>query len=216
MITFKIILVLILSSLLILFNYNRTGTKKLYRIILSLTPRLRKYFFLLGKFIVTLKERIKKSDNARKFFIRMVIVILFVLQIAAFFAGQTADENMKNFVELLINKQMTLEEIEYEYKTFHVNKLSLFCSEIFMFSLLNYNFADKIFLTLTNKKIQMICFAFMGFFLIFYSPQESIAYETAIVILFASDFYSDKVRNLPPIGIKPVPLAYKKTNNLAA
>jgi len=216
MITFKIILVLILSSLLILFNYNRTRTKKLYRIILSLTPRLRKYFFKLGKFIVSLKERIKKSDNARKFFIRMVIVILFVLQIAAFFAGQTADENMKNFVELLINKQMTLEEIEYEYKTFHVNKLSLFCSEIFMFSLLNYNFADKIFLTLTNKKIQMICFALMGFFLIFYSPQESIAYETAIVILFTSDFYSDKVRNLPPIGIKPVPLAYKKTNNLAA
>ena len=216
MITFKIILVLFLSTILVLFNYNRKRTNTLYKIVIRLTPKMREYFFKVGNFIVTLKEKIKKSDNARKFFIRMIIAVLFILQIAAYFAGLTADEHKQDFIDLLLNKSMTLEQIEYEYKTFHVNFWTLFCTEIFMISLFNYNFADKIFLMLTKEKLRMFCFALLGFFFIFYSPENSIAYETAVVMLFASEFYSNKISNHPPIGIKPIPSEKIKTDKIAA
>lgn len=218
MVTVKIIMLLFLSFLLVICNLNIKEKRSFFSVLTAMLPFLKKTFLRTNKFWNVLKRKLKTNDSARKFYILIVVALMFSIQIVEYFTGEMVDENKYNIIDLTLKKVMEYDEILYQYEMFHVDKLHLIISEVIMFSLIlfNFRFANWLLIRLHNIKIRMICFAFIGIEMVFFNPQYIVFYETILILLYASNFYCRKeIAGVPPGGLV-LPILDKKQNLKAA
>lgn len=209
MIYFKLILLFALSALpffcascLRQKKNSSYGRRNFFSVIGRQMPRLNAVKIAIVKFLHRMYEGMKKSDNFRKFFTLVILLLMIGVQFVDFSAsqevarmaqdGQASGENGDLFIQIyapLMSRP-------------HATLLATFLSLSFFF----FKAADWILTILHNERKIFHFFAVLTLIILFASPRYIIIVEVMEMILMAAVIYPNKITSPEPKGRKDIPL----------
>lgn len=217
MIYFKIILAFLLSALpffYISFIRPKEKTSPVWRNMFTALgtqmPRLRAAKRAVGKFFHRLYEGMKKSDNFRKFFSLVTLLLMIAVQFIDFSAST---EIARGIREISQSDAETYGEIEKQLSHTiaiygplmskpHASVLAA-CLSLILFS---YTAADWLLTKLHNRRKFFFAIALLALIVLFLSPRYIIVTEVLEMILMAAFIYPNKIPSQDPKGRKPIPM----------
>lgn len=233
-ITLKVILAFLLTAIPFAFHLwvkpkqatsNKWGS--LYSVLSAYYPKFNTFKKKVRGWLSAFYERMKRSDNARKFFTRIFLIVLLLVQYVDFEAANAANLLSNEFVQgkasaagkiknaadlsLLDNMFDSGEEIaDYFYPFQTPIFLSVGC--LLVVSLMSfYRISDKVLSFLHGNNMafflvaQTVIFVMAG-----HCGQYLCAAETVFVILMAAAVYPDKTGEGVPGGRKEIEYSKKE------
>lgn len=213
MIYLKIILAVIISSLPYIYQYyvrprkdSSSKWRNIYTTIGSQFPRLRLLKETIGNLFHRIYEGMKKSDNFRKFFTLVTLIIMIVVQFVDFNASTTVarmvQEGAKDTTETMRMATIYAPLMSRPYATLLAAALSM--------TLFNYSLANLILTRLHNSR-KLFCFvAVTSLAAMFPSPRYFVVTEMLAIALMAALIYPNKIATQTPKGGKKIPVEEKR------
>lgn len=137
-----------------------------------------------------------RSDNFRKFYVRILLLFIIAIQFIDFHASNLVLNMEKEHVADF----QILNEISQTYGLFMTRPSTTLLAAIIGFSLFFFKAADWILTTLHNSQKTFYFTAFSVLIILFYSTQYLIVSETIYVIILAAYFYPNKTGRIIPNG----------------
>ena len=208
MIYFKIILAFLLSALPFFYmSYIRPKEKtspvwrNMFTALGTQMPRLRTVKKTFGKFFHRLYDGMKKSDNFRKFFTLVTLLLMIAVQFVDFSASTSIARMLQ---EASHDSHETAKMIAV-YGTLmtrpHASVLAA-CLSLILFS---YTAADWLLTRLHNRRKLFFGVALITLVVLFASPRYLIVTEVLEMMLMAALIYPNKIPSQDPKGRKPIP-----------
>ena len=213
MLYLKIILAVIISSLPFIYHYyvrprkdSSSKWRNIYTAIGSQFPRLRLLKATIGNLFHRIYEGMKKSDNFRKFFTLVTLIIMIVVQFVDFNASTTVarmvQEGGKDTTETMRMATIYAPLMSRPYATLLAAALSM--------TLFNYSLANLILTRLHNSR-KLFCFvAVTSLAAMFPSPRYFVVTEMLAIALMAALIYPNKIATQTPKGGKKIPVEEKR------
>lgn len=172
----------------------KTKTSKVWRNIFTVLSNKLPSFDIIVSSMKNIRERfaegLRKSDNFRKFFTRITLLIIIAFQFVDFHAAVVVN-SMKN--ENATDVEM-LSRIDQVYSLFVTDTNATFLAAIIGISLFFYKFANGMFTVLHNNRKLYLLTALSAVAVMMISVHYSIVTETVFIILIAAHFYPNKIR----------------------
>lgn len=208
MIYFKIILAFLLSALPFFYmSYIRPKEKtspvwrNMFTALGTQMPRLRAVKKAVGKFFHRLYDGMKKSDNFRKFFTLVTLLLMIAVQFVDFSASTSIARMLQ---EASHDGHETAKMIAV-YGTLmtrpHASVLAA-CLSLILFS---YTAADWLLTRLHNRRKLFFGVVLITLVVLFASPRYLIVTEVLEMMLMAALIYPNKIPSQAPKGRKPIP-----------
>ena len=213
MIYFKIILALLLSVLPFFYiSYIRPKEKtspiwrNMFTALGTQMPRLRAAKNAVGKFFHRLYEGMKKSDNFRKFF----SLITLLLMIAVQFVDFSATMNVARMIQDASQDRQQTAQIIAVYGPLMTRPHASVLAACLSLTLFSYTAADWLLTRLHNRRKFFFGVALMALIVLFSSPRYLIVTEVLEMMLMAALIYPNKIPSQDPKGRKPIPMVKKQ------
>lgn len=210
MIYFKIILALLLSALPFFYiSYIRPKEKtspiwrNMFTALGTQMPRLRAAKNSVGKFFHRLYDGMKKSDNFRKFF----SLITLLLMIAVQFVDFSATMNVAKMIQDASYDSQQTAQIIAVYGPLMTRPHASVLAACLSLTLFSYTAADWLLTRLHNRRKFFFGVALMALIVLFSSPRYLIVTEILEMMLMAALIYPNKIPSQDPKGRKPIPMA---------
>lgn len=209
MIYFKIILAFLLSALpffYISFIRPKEKTSPVWRNIFTALgtqmPRLRAAKNAVGKFFHRLYDGMKKSNNFRKFF----SLITLLLMIAVQFVDFSATMNVAKMIQDASQDSQQTAQIIAVYGTLMTRPHASVLAACLSLTLFSYTAADWLLSRLHNRRKFFFGVALMALIVLFSSPRYLIVTEVLEMMLMAALIYPNKIPSQDPKGREPIPM----------
>lgn len=180
-----------------------TNRRTLINFLSKYLPRLKNLLHTVENFFLRLSRNMHRSDNARKFFVLMLLIILLCYTFVDFQATNAARE----IIRLSANGDGNITTTCIIYGTTVSNSYTMLLCQLSTFMLFSYKFADKILNWLRNNWNYM---AMADLFLIaavaVFAQRHFILVEVLTIYLLAASVYPPKANTTDPKGRKPIPL----------
>ncbi len=207
MIYLKLILALLLSALPFFYvSYVRPKEKtspvwrNLFTALATQMPRLRAVKKIIGRFLHRIGEGMKKSDNFRKFFSLVTLLLMVVVQFVDFSASQDVAQGIRE-----LNGSAEQTKFIAAYGSLmtrpHASVLAA-CLSLMLFS---YKAADWLLTRLHNRKKFFLAIALLTLVILFASPRYFIVAEVLHMMLLAALVYPNRTSVDDPKGRKRIP-----------
>lgn len=213
MIYFKIILALLLSALPFFYiSYIRPKEKtspiwrNMFTALGTQMPRLRAAKNAVGKFFHRLYDGMKKSDNFRKFF----SLITLLLMIAVQFVDFSATMNVASMIQDASHDSQQTAQIIAVYGPLMTRPHASVLAACLSLTLFSYTAADWLLTRLHNRRKFFFGVALMALIVLFSSPRYLIVTEVLEMMLMAALIYPNKIPSQDPKGRKPIPMVKKQ------
>lgn len=210
MIYFKIILALLLSALPFFYiSYIRPKEKtspiwrNMFTALGTQMPRLRAAKNAIGKFFYRLYDGMKKSDNFRKFF----SLITLLLMIAVQFVDFSATMNVASMIQDASHDSQQTAQIIAVYGPLMTRPHASVLAACLSLTLFSYTAADWLLTRLHNRRKFFFGVALIALIVLFSSPRYLIVTEILEMMLMAALIYPNKIPSQDPKGRKPIPMA---------
>lgn len=209
MIYFKIILALLLSALPFLYvTYIRPKEKtspiwrNMFTVLATKMPRLGAARRAVGKFFHRLYDGMKKSDNFRKFF----SLITLLLMIAVQFVDFSATTSIAKMLQEASHDSCQTAKVIAVYDTIMTRPHATLLAACLSMTLFSYKAADWLLTRLHNRRKFFFCIALIALIILFASPSYLIVTEVLEMMLIAALIYPNKMPLQDPKGRKPIPM----------
>lgn len=208
MIYLKLILALVLSALPFFYvSYIRPKEKtspvwrNMFTAIGTQLPHLTKVKNAIGKFLHRLYDGMKKSDNFRKFFSLIILLLMIAVQFVDFSAS-TSIARMTQESTLISQQTAKIIAIYGPMMTRPHATVLAACLSLTFFS---YSVADWFLTRLHNKQRFFFGVALITLIILFATPRYFIVAEILEMILLAALIYPNKISEQRPKGRKTIP-----------
>jgi len=172
----------------------KTKTSKVWRNLFTVLSNKLPSFDIIVSNVKNIRERfaegLRKSDNFRKFFTRITLLVIIAFQFVDFHAA-TMVNSMKN--ENATDVEM-LSRIDQVYSLFVTDTNATFLAAIIGISLFFYRFANGMFTVLHNNRKLYLLTALTAIAIMMISVRYCIVTETVFIILMAANFYPNRIR----------------------
>lgn len=217
MIYFKILLALLLSVLPFFYaSYIRPKEKtskvwrNMFTALATQLPRLSKAKNTVANFLNRLYDGMKKSDNFRKFFTLVTLLLMIAVQFVDFSASTEIARGIREishsdaitFVEIKKQLAHTIAVYGPLMTKPHASVLAA-CMSLTLFS---YMAADWLLSRLHNRQKFFFGVAMLALVILFASPRYIIVSEMLEMLLMAAMIYPNKIPSQDPKGRKPIPI----------
>ena len=218
MIYFKIILAFLLSALPFFYvSYIRPRKesspvwRNMFTALGTQMPRLRAFKEAVAKFFHRLYDGMKKSDNFRKFFSLVTLLLMIAVQFIDFSAST---EIARSIREISQSDAETYGEIEKQlshtiaiYGSLMSKPHASVLAACLSLTLFWYTAADWLLSRLHNRQKFFFGVALLALIILFASPRYIIVAEILEMMLMAALIYPNKIPSQDPKGRKPIPVA---------
>ena len=208
MIYFKIILALLLSALPFFYiSYIRPKEKtspiwrNMFTALGTQMPRLKAAKRAVGKFFHRIYDGMK-SDNFRKFF----SLITLLLMIAVQFVDFSATMNVAKMIQDASRDSQQTAQIIAIYGPLMTRPHASVLAACLSLTLFSYTAADWLLTMLHNRRKFFFGVALMALIVLFSSPRYLIVTEILEMMLMAALIYPNKIPSQDPKGRKPIPM----------
>lgn len=209
MIYFKIILAFLLSALPFFYiSYIRPKEKtspiwrNMFTALGTQMPRLKAAKRAVGKFFHRLYEGMKKSDNFRKFF----SLITLLLMIAVQFVDFSATMNVAKMIQDASHDSQQMARIIAVYGPLMTRPHASVLAACLSLTLFSYTAADWLLTRLHNRRKFFFGVALIALIVLFSSPRYLIVTEVLEMMLMAALIYPNRIPSQDPKGRKPIPM----------
>lgn len=216
MIYLKLILAFLLSAvpfLYVLFIKPKRETSSVWRnmftVIGSQLPRLKAVKTACSRFFHRLYEGMKRSDNFRKFFSLITLLLMIAVQFIDFSAST---EIARGIREISQSDAETYGEIEKQlshtiaiYGPLMTKPHATVLAACLSLSLFAYSSANWLLTKLRNSRRIFFFTALITLFFLFASPRYFIVAEVMEMMLMAAVIYPNKIASPDPKGRKGIP-----------
>lgn len=209
MLELKILLAVILSALPFIYAYylrpkakSSKIWKNFFTVIGAQKTRFRLFVIWLKKRNKRFAEGLKKSDNFRKFYTRITLLIIIAFQFVDFHATTIVTNMIQQQSDSIFFSEKMIDSNEWMITNPHATLLSA-CLGL---SLFIFGLANLILTTLHNERELYLLIGLITLIVLFALPQFFIVAETLEIILIAAYFYPNKIHSPGPKGGLPKPL----------
>lgn len=209
MIYLKLILLFVLSALPFVWaSYLRTkkksssGKRNIFSVMGQQMPRLKAVKDAVSNLLHRLYEGMKKSDNFRKFFTLIVLLLMIAVQFVDCCASQEVAraswehqidaENGAHFVRV--------------YAPLMSPPYAIFLAAFMSLSFFFFKVADHVLTILHNVRVIFYFLSVLTMIILFASPRNIIIVEVMEIILMAAMIYPNKTIPEEPKGRKSIPM----------
>ena len=218
MIALKYILATLLAALPFIISYSlrrkvreeendKAGKSSLGTFLKRNFPRIRNLFLALANFAKRLSQGMQRSENSRKFYTVILIIVLLIYTYVDFSATESARDIIK-FTGEITGKNNVGSSVAFTvYSPMVSHPIALFVCQIFTFLLFSYRIADKLLTWIReNWKFMMTFDCMLLAYVAVYSQAWFIMAEVLTIFLMAAEYYPDKTAGPTPKGRRPVPV----------
>ena len=217
MIALKYILAMLLAVLPFIISYNlrkkardeenRSVRKSSLGTFLARNfPHIKNLVMALANFAKRLSRGMHRSENSRKFYTVILIIVLLIYTYVDFSATESARDIMK-FTGETTGKNSVGSTVAFTvYSPMISHPIALFVCQIFTFLLFSYKIADRLLTWLReNWKFMMTFNCMLLAYVAVYSQAWFIMSEVLTIFLMAAAYYPNRTADPTPKGRKPVP-----------
>ena len=204
----KITLILILSALPFLYAHyirpkqeSSSKWRNMFAAIGSHFPNLRNLKTAVINLLVTFYRGMKKSDNFRKFFTLVILLVMIASQFVDFTASSAIAERAR---ECQGNSLRTL-HVASVYSPLMSRPYATAMAAVMSLLFFSYKASDKLLTALHRYNKLFLFVAILVMLIIFISPRYFIVAEMLFIILMAAWIYPEKTVEQDPKGRKPIP-----------
>lgn len=217
MIYFKLILLCLLSALpFVLAQCFRSATKSsagrrtVFSFITAQAPRLKAVKDALVNFLLRVYEGMKRSDNFRKFFTLLTLLLMTCILFVDYSASQEIARLSLERQEAIENDMLFAQVYGPLMSRPHATFIATFLGLSFFF----YKVADRLLTVLHNEGKIFYFFAVLTLIILFSSPRYIIIVEIMLIILLAAVIYPNKTAPEEPKTRKQIPIRPRRKNLL--
>lgn len=158
-------------------------------------------------FLKTLQKRMRTSDNARKLYTVMLLIVMLVYTYVEYAASEQAAKVVKAAMDAPVT-DASVSIIEM-YSPMISDMYVLFACQLLTFAFFSYKFSNWILTSLHDGRELTWLTVLMILVIIFYSsfqtPRYMILAEVIYLILLASFYYPDRIGEQDPRGRQGIP-----------
>ena len=171
-------------------------------------PRVWNLILALRNFASRLSRGMRRSDNSRKFYTVLLLIVLLTYTYVDF----SATEVVRDIIRFTSEKGGDISVVSAVYSPMASDTLALFACQLLTFAMFSYRIADRLLVWMRDNWTYMATFdCFLLAAVAVYSQQHFIMAEVVTIFLIAAMYYPDKTGTGIPKGRKPLPTEQEQT-----
>ena len=189
----------------------------LARLLATYLPQVWNLLLAIGHFFARLYERMRKSDNSRKFYTVLLLIVLLVYTYVDFSATESVRDILSSTGSPTGGDAVRAAIQSAVYSPMQSDTLALFVCQLFTFVLFSYRIADKI-LTWIADNWYFLTFTNCIFWAVVAVVDSSwfIMAEVETIYLMAAIYYPARITDGNPKGRKTIPIHKRQQTLLKA
>ena len=208
MISMKMILAFLLAALPFFYasflrpkKDSTSAWRNMFTAIGSQMPRLKAFKNAVAHFMHRLYDGMKRSDNFRKFFSLIVLLLMIGVQFIDFSASTAIAKGSQEYAV----GSTELAQYEYLYSNLMSRPYATLVAACISLSIFSFRAADWILSGLHNSRRIFLFFALLALIFLFASPRYLIVTEILEMMLMAALIYPNKIIHAGPKGGLRIP-----------